>query len=234
MEVVDDDTGLPFDLYVTDEIAQALREHYNRCQHEKTDIREVTLSNGAQHFYRQCLRCGELTRSAIAKISVAGKVPPKDEGICERWKAQQERAYANMMQRFVRAQRSESDEWSRSYDEYLKSPQWRSKRDKVLKRASGTCEGCGERPATQVHHLTYKHVREEFLFELVALCDVCHDRIHPKPDLDEGIEHVCAGCRWQSSEDYKDWCAQFEVAAVAALAEGGQCGKDRKGYEPLR
>lgn len=37
MEVVDEDARLPFDLYVTDEIAQALREHYNRCQHEGED-----------------------------------------------------------------------------------------------------------------------------------------------------------------------------------------------------
>lgn len=234
MEVVDDDTGLPFDLFVTDEIAQALREHSNCCKHEKLEIREVTLSNGAKHFLKQCMRCGELVGSAIAKASIPSIVLPKDEGIRQRWKAQQERAYATMLQRFVRAQRSENEVWSRRYDEYLKSPEWKSKRKKVLKRANGTCEGCGERSATQVHHLTYKHVREEFLFELVAICDACHNKIHPAPTLDESLEHVCAGCRWQSSEGYTDWCALFNMAATVALADAGSCGADHKGYEPLR
>jgi 5-methylcytosine-specific restriction endonuclease McrA len=32
--------------------------------------------------------------------------------------------------------------------------------------------------ATQVHHTTYKHVGNEFLWELRAICDECHDRFH--------------------------------------------------------
>ena len=39
------------------------------------------------------------------------------------------------------------------------------------------CEGCGVRRAAQVHHLTYEHVGDELLFELVAVCGQCHDRI---------------------------------------------------------
>ena len=33
---------------------------------------------------------------------------------------------------------------------------------------------------TQCHHLTYENVGEEFLFELVALCSDCHERLHQK------------------------------------------------------
>ena len=39
--------------------------------------------------------------------------------------------------------------------------------------------------ATQVHHLTYQHVFAEFAFELVAVCDECHARLHPRNDNDE-------------------------------------------------
>jgi 5-methylcytosine-specific restriction endonuclease McrA len=67
-------------------------------------------------------------------------------------------------------------EW---YSEYLNSAEWQLVRAKVMARCRGFCEGCGEARATQVHHLTYAHVGEEFLFELVGLCDACHDRIHP-------------------------------------------------------
>lgn len=31
------------------------------------------------------------------------------------------------------------------------------------------------------HHLTYAHVTQEFLFELVAICGDCHARVHDAP-----------------------------------------------------
>lgn len=64
------------------------------------------------------------------------------------------------------------------YAEYLRSDRWQSLRRKVLVRAGGRCEGCLDAPATEVHHRTYEHVCKEFCFELVALCDACHRRVH--------------------------------------------------------
>jgi hypothetical protein len=72
--------------------------------------------------------------------------------------------------------------WPELYADYLKSQQWADKRDRVLRRASYHCEGCAQRPAVDVHHLTYEHVTQEFLFELVALCRECHERIHLQSD----------------------------------------------------
>jgi len=66
------------------------------------------------------------------------------------------------------------------YNEYLKSTEWRSRRARVLKRANGICEGCLVSEATQVHHLTYEHVGDELMFELVAICDACHEKAHSK------------------------------------------------------
>lgn len=66
------------------------------------------------------------------------------------------------------------------YKAYLESPEWRAKAALVRARAKRTCEGCGVRPAVEVHHLTYAHIGCEFLFELVALCSHCHDRWHKK------------------------------------------------------
>lgn len=69
------------------------------------------------------------------------------------------------------------------YHAYLKSPEWRAKRLMVLERAKHLCEGCLERRATQVHHETYEHAGHEFtggefLWELRAICDACHERLH--------------------------------------------------------
>jgi hypothetical protein len=67
-----------------------------------------------------------------------------------------------------------------SYPEYLQSDAWKQLRAKVLKRASQVCEGCGTAEAVQAHHLRYAHIGHEFLWELVAVCLDCHERVHPE------------------------------------------------------
>ena len=64
--------------------------------------------------------------------------------------------------------------------EYIKTPKWHSKREKVMQRANHHCEGCGEYLGVSghVHHKTYDHWRDEFLFELLYLCKSCHRRVH--------------------------------------------------------
>ena len=65
-----------------------------------------------------------------------------------------------------------------AYSRYLKSEEWQNLRLKVLARAKHICEGCGEQPATHVHHLTYDRFGNEMLFDLVAVCESCHKKIH--------------------------------------------------------
>ncbi|MGI8399864.1 hypothetical protein ACRYWZ_26180 [Agrobacterium deltaense] len=60
----------------------------------------------------------------------------------------------------------------------------------MFKRSGGMCEGCGLAEAKQVHHLTYKHVGCEFLFELVAICDGCHERLHQDEAPETGDERA--------------------------------------------
>ena len=65
-----------------------------------------------------------------------------------------------------------------AYQWYLASPSWHERRKYVLKRANGICEKCQKRPATEVHHLTYARVCNEWPTDLVALCKQCHAEIH--------------------------------------------------------
>jgi hypothetical protein len=67
------------------------------------------------------------------------------------------------------------------YADYLRSEEWAKRREKVMQRARLVCEGCCTQPATEVHHLTYAHITQEFLFELVAMCGDCHARWHGQP-----------------------------------------------------
>jgi ribosomal protein L37AE/L43A len=81
--------------------------------------------------------------------------------------------------------------WWDAYDEYLFTDVWQDKRQAVLRRANWTCEGCGVHRATQAHHLRYPRdclpgsdawIRQEKLFDLVAVCRQCHDDLHPRGD----------------------------------------------------
>jgi hypothetical protein len=125
-------------------------------------------------------------------------------------------------------------------DLYLKTPEWKAKRDRVMKRANGLCEGCLIRPATEVHHRYYGDYPNEFMFDLLALCDDCHDRLHPEKNTavesadDWSTEHPCAACRWQSEKKSMPWCGWYDLRAVDALAADGECGPERRGYEGLK
>ena len=76
-----------------------------------------------------------------------------------------------------------------SYGEYLQSPLWKVFRDKV--RASA-CYACGNRDVSlQVHHITYTHLGNEHLDDVVTLCDHCHKGVHgiTKNDVPLAIAH---------------------------------------------
>lgn len=70
---------------------------------------------------------------------------------------------------------------SQLYTTHLQSEKWARTRRLVLLRANHRCEKCGEATARQVHHLTYEHLGDEPLEDLVAVCIPCHQAIH-NPD----------------------------------------------------
>lgn len=71
-------------------------------------------------------------------------------------------------------------ERDRIRNEYYQSLEWKSLRLNVLKRDNYICQGCLKNQATEVHHHTYAHLKEEFMFELISLCNYCHSRYHNK------------------------------------------------------
>src|SRR5687767_10783881 len=61
------------------------------------------------------------------------------------------------------------------YTLYLRSPAWQAKRKLVLARSGGRCERCGcVAKWLDVHHLSYTHLGDEPLEDLMALCRPCH------------------------------------------------------------
>jgi hypothetical protein len=125
--------------------------------------------------------CGKWLKAVPGKLTNTGR------GTCRIClNAVENRTHSRLMEedrqrdreRSERERAAQSREWWTWYNQYLKSPAWRERAAMVKRRSGGMCEGCGARAAVQVHHETYAHVGNEFLWELRAICNVCHERIH--------------------------------------------------------
>lgn len=73
---------------------------------------------------------------------------------------------------------NQKDKWWAWYNNYLNTDQWKELRKKVLIRENGICQGCKINKARDVHHTTYANCGDELLFQLVALCGSCHQKMH--------------------------------------------------------
>ena len=158
------------------------------CEHHNAILTRRTYSNGVVHAIHQCLRCGESVGGSVARAKLPKPIDallPWDENLRTQWRHQREAHYKRWRGQKEAEQQAQSSQWWAQYNAYLNSPEWRAKRAAVMNRAGGLCEGCRDARATQVHHLTYTHAGHsfaggEFLWELVAVCDECHDRIHER------------------------------------------------------
>lgn len=152
---------------------------YWRCKHPDhwRQPRKRTLSNGVIQIVVQCRRCGRqvdhVRKHETALREQAERNPPFDPEISERLLAQ-ERAESE-----TRREREQTAWWGR-YSAYMASDTWWSKRCERLELDAYQCQArlanC-TRHAEQVHHLTYVHLGNEPLFELISVCTACHDAI---------------------------------------------------------
>jgi len=165
---------------------RAQREFFCGCQ--ETVVAWLTDANGLILYRRQCVRCGEATsvrKSELAQteIQLARRF---DEALHTRWCAGRMARYLELREvarqkevaGWEASQQRERPGWLARPTAATTGPGWEGKRLLVLTRCKYLCEGCGLRPARVVHHLTYDHLGDEFLFELVGLCYECHDRVH--------------------------------------------------------
>lgn len=148
------------------------------CVHERQELRRRIVANGAAHYVMQCLGCGTQVR-AVSKDSpevlrLATFPPPFDTGLAGRY----------WDDRFARARErwEEADaEWWSWYDDYLESPEWRdrSERRQVMDRhrCQAVLLGCRGQ-SSQAHHLSYRYVGNEPMFDLISVCPSCHALLH--------------------------------------------------------
>jgi 5-methylcytosine-specific restriction endonuclease McrA len=151
------------------------------CADEAPGVKIIAaiIYGGRRNYYVQCVTSGQ-RGSAIAQSKLseaerrAADINPID---LAREREVIDRARAERQREFAAEKESDRARWWIRYDEYLGTKEWAARRTAVLKRDNYVCQACLNRRAVQVHHTTYRHVFHEPLFDLVAVCIECHDRI---------------------------------------------------------
>ena len=153
--------------------------HHEECKHPKTAPFRVKIANGGFQVRACCIECGDRLGTALSQkdkewVSALDWQPEEHAAT---YKSRRDTEWQTTLLDLARRQYAERGRFTKSYSAYIRSEEWKAKRALVLKRCSGSCEGCGVTKATEVHHSTYHHLFNEFLFELVGLCHACHERL---------------------------------------------------------
>lgn len=148
------------------------------CQCENKEVRHRIDELGRKHYVYQCIQCGKALpiKKSSPLVMSTYETEPVDKELGNRYSRQM---WTEIQRCYDRYSTEKREEFFANYSEYLNSPEWKSKRQRVLERDDYTCQACLKRKATQVHHLTYERLYNEPLFDLVSICDICHQTLHP-------------------------------------------------------
>ncbi len=126
-------------------------------------------------FY-QCTSCGYVNRAKCLNSKKYSELIEAefDEHHSSDRKKKKDEEYNSLHRQFKQYQNSKYFK----YYEYLKSDEWRAKRDLVLQRDNFTCQNCKLVPADDVHHISYRTIYNEILDDLMSVCRHCHLEIH--------------------------------------------------------
>lgn len=206
----------------------------HECKHDRQRLCRGTNKGGAPVVRMQCLDCGERIGNPVKRPPNVEELPEFDDAKHETYSAARKAAKEKVDQKYIDIHlrrwkgKEEGDSYyAQAHNAYLESPAWKERRRLVKERSQGLCEGCRAAAATEVHHLTYAHWGQEFLFELVALCGDCHDRIHAKGDHEALIE----GCKTCLHASKGSFCRLYDMPMPMALDAEGPCTFDRYGFE---
>lgn len=162
----------PPDTKISEEEYSAFSKSFE-CVHGDSKLRWRNAKK--QSVFLQCLNCGGTVGTAIKHSALS----PSEYSSLGMWDEALAKNYSDLRLQAYESKKQEKDTaWWDWYNSYLESPAWKAKREAVLIRENWKCQGCREKSATQVHHLSYEHAGNELLFELAAVCDECHDTVH--------------------------------------------------------
>jgi hypothetical protein len=180
--------------YLVNERNQVIRSWYQQTTEHPYEEGEFTQDFGSLFLadqpvetqscetLQQTMKDGAVLRliKIITFFSLMRKVGEEKESLYwERWLTHCLAELESMTSRFcslrMRLLQNMSEE------EYLQTPEWKMKRESLLKQYGFRCKLCGRVDQLQVHHANYfRSWGQEWDSDLVVLCGLCHARHHGK------------------------------------------------------
>jgi hypothetical protein len=119
----------------------------------------------------QCFTCGFVKGTQLSKklFNDINKLHDFDSPLYYEYK---ENRYSDYLQN-----KNNYSEKRDNYDIYLKSNEWKVKRDFIISRDI-VCVDCKINKSKEVHHLTYDRIFNESNDDLIGLCCRCHGKRH--------------------------------------------------------
>ena len=150
------------------------------CKDHNMEFVKVMQSDGKFYIKKQCINCGFSRGGGLPKNSVKNLdiLPIFNQKLYD-----ERRIATNListeLQDFKNTKNvnSEKNKFLNEHNKYLQTDTWKKKRLLVLKRDNYLCQSCLEDKATEVHHLSYKFWKNEPLFDLISVCNPCHNNI---------------------------------------------------------
>lgn len=165
---------------------QARREalQQDRCEHSQTRLVRYQTASEVLTARRQCLLCDDMVGGAVKKTEIEHFQSLPIVTCAEVERLRKER-WERTTSVYAEGRENQNAAFWRFYNKYINSDAWRTKRQQAIQRAAGSCAGCNAslRSPIHVHHLTYDHLGDELLFELVVICERCHQKLHPHREI---------------------------------------------------
>lgn len=169
------------------EFCGTIRNEENCCFSPEPRIVKKYIKDRRVQLKKQCCNCHSIGSDALSQSGIDLNLTPEVDLVLEKDFMRKRESEFNRFKISFQKQFSdregvnnlllESGFSYENYKAYLFSDEWRAKRFKVLERDEHTCQACLNAEANQVHHITYKHLMNEPLFELVSVCEACHQKI---------------------------------------------------------
>jgi len=149
---------------------------------------QLEYENGGRHQRKACLRCKEISTKSVPKDANFKTYQYCSYHNWQKLKQQKEqlsdrlRLELNQSLDLIREKLDEKNkkEFHEKHSYHIKTDKWRMLRKQIIERENNICQGCRKAPIQEIHHDTYVHLENEFLFQLIGLCHNCHSRFHNK------------------------------------------------------
>jgi len=137
------------------------------------------MKNGIKILRKQCKDCGRLLTRGYKRNLVIDFDSLPDMNIENRHSYKLKKIELSSIKIILFNYRQEyfNRRYNYYHNIYLKSKEWKHKRDLIMKYYNFECQKCGN-TAIDLHHLNYNNMLNEKFEDLIPLCRNCHNLEH--------------------------------------------------------